>query len=319
MSEGPEVKLTANKICKGICGKTIDKVYSKPTISNELSSKLIGSHVTSTETYGKNIVISFSTGIYLRNHMLMWGKWRIYDRQKFEGGKSKAPRRSKLRVAIPTEASGNEDVFDDVRQDSRVRLMIFTKDKVAVQFNGPILKFFFENPANLEPIAKLGPDPLRPNFDINDLKDRLYQRIKNNSSTLIVDLLLDQTFVAGIGNKYKSEILFLSKINPFVAIKDLPSKVMETLLQQIPSVLNIGYANAGMTRVIYKTIGEMAGGNSKKWSDKHWVFRRGGMPCWNCMTRIVTDYKSSARVTFWCPKCQRQPLPYTTNNSLLMS
>ena len=144
--------------------------------------------------------------------MLMWGKWRIYDRQKFEEGKTKAPRRSKLRVAILTKASGriDEDVFDDVRQDSRARLMIFTKDKVAVHFNGPILKFFFENPANLEPIAKLGPDPLRPNFDINDLKDRLYQRIKNNSSTLIVDLLLDQTFVAGIGNKYKSEILFLS-------------------------------------------------------------------------------------------------------------
>src|ERR1051326_8980017 len=157
--------------------------------------------------------------------------------------------------------------------------MIFTKDKVAVQFNGPILKFFFENPANLEPIAKLGPDPLRPNFGIDDLKDRLYRRIKNNSSTLIVDLLLDQTFVAGIGNKYKSEILFLSKINPFVAIKDIPSKVMKTLLQQIPSVLNIGYANAGMTREIYRNIGEMAGGNSKKWSDRHWAFRRGEMQC----------------------------------------
>ena len=46
MSEGPEVRLTADKICKGICGKTIDKVYCKPTISNELSSKIIGSHVT---------------------------------------------------------------------------------------------------------------------------------------------------------------------------------------------------------------------------------------------------------------------------------
>jgi formamidopyrimidine-DNA glycosylase len=80
---------------------------------------------------------------------------------------------------MPTNASGrsNGDVIDDVRQDSRVRLMIFTKDKVAVQFNGPILKFSFENLANREPIAKLGPDPLRPDFDINDLKDRLYQRL----------------------------------------------------------------------------------------------------------------------------------------------
>jgi formamidopyrimidine-DNA glycosylase len=80
MSEGPEVRLTADKICKGICGKTIDKVYCKPTISNELSSKLIGSHVTCTETYGKNIVIAFSTGIYLRNHMLMSNGESMIDR-----------------------------------------------------------------------------------------------------------------------------------------------------------------------------------------------------------------------------------------------
>lgn len=182
--------------------------------------------------------------------------------------------------------------------------MLFTKDKVAVQFNGPILKFSFENPVNLEPIAKLGPDPLRHDFDINDLKNRLHQRMNDNCTGLIADLLLDQTFVAGIGNKYKSEILFVSKINPFVTVKDIPSKVMKTLLRQIPSVLSIGYMNAGMTRVVHETIGDMANSNNKKWSDGHWVFRRGGRPCWKCMTQIVTDYKSSARVTFWCPKCQ---------------
>jgi endonuclease VIII len=107
--------------------------------------------------------------------------------------------------------------------------MIFTKDKVAVQFNGPMLKFSSKNPANLEPTTKLGPDPLRPDFDINELDTRIYQRIKNNSTSLIVDLLLDQTFVAGIGNKYKSEILFLSKINPSVSIKDIPPKSMKML------------------------------------------------------------------------------------------
>ena len=193
----------------------------------------------------------------------------------------------------------------DVRNDSRARLMLFTKDKVAVQFNGPILKFSFENPVNLEPIAKLGPDPLRHDFDINDLKNWLQQRMNDKCTGLIADLLLDQTFVAGIGNKYKSEILFLSKINPFVTVKDIPSKVMKTLLRQIPSILRIGYMNAGMTRDLYKEpIGEMANTNNKKWSDRHWVFRRGGRPCWKCMTQIATDYKSSTRVTFWCPKCQ---------------
>ncbi len=325
MSEGPEVKITAEKLCKAICGKTIDKVYCKQNIGSELTNKIRGSNVRNVETYGKNIVIAFSTGIYLRNHMLMWGKWKIYDRQEFEEGKSRAPMRSKLKWAIrktSTDSTADEPVtkkieyinnsdkenVTDLHDDSRVRLMIFTKDKVAVQFNGPILKFSFKNPANLEPITKLGPDPLRSDFDINDLDTRIYQRIQNNSTTLIVDLLLDQTFVAGIGNKYKSEILFLSKINPFMTIRDILPKSMKTLLHQIPYVLNIGYRNSGTTRLVHKTVGKIDnnnGNNTRRWSDKHWVFRRGGRPCWKCRTKIITDYKSSARVTFLCPKCQQ--------------
>jgi endonuclease-8 len=254
----------------------------------------------------------------------MWGKWRIYDRQQFEQVKSEAPPQSKLKrmILLSSKHTTHDPVIKkngyandvsngstiDVRNDSRVRLMLFTKYKVAVQFNGPILKFSIENPVNLEPIAKLGPDPLRHDFDINDLKNGLHQRMNDNSTTLIVDLLLDQTFVAGIGNKYKSEILFLSKINPFVTIKDIPPKSMKTLLHQIPSVLNIGYRNSGTTKLVHKTVGKIDnnnGNNTRRWSDKHWVFRRGGRPCWKCRTKIITDYKSSARITFLCPKCQQ--------------
>ena len=202
--------------------------------------------------------------------------------------------------------SGKENGID-VRNDSRVRLMIFTKDKVAVQFNGPILKFSFVNPANLEPIMKLGPDPLRSDFNIDDLDNQIYQRIKHNGTTLIADLLLDQTCVAGIGNKYKSEILFLSKINPFVTIKDISSNSVRTLLQQIPSVLYSGYMNSGATRLVHNFFGKVDNdnNNTRRWSDKHWVFRSGGRPCWKCGSQIVTDYKLSARVTFWCSKCQQ--------------
>lgn len=225
MSEGPEVKIIAEKLCKTICGKTIDKVYCKQNIDSELINKIRGVNICSVETYGKNIVIAFSSGIYLRNHMLMWGKWKIYNRQEFEEGKSKFPTRSKLKRSVQktsTDSTADEPVtkkieyvnisgkenITSLHDDSRVRLVISTKDKVAVQFNGPILTFSFKNPANLVPITKLSPDPLRPDFDINDLDTRIHQRIQNSSSTLIVDLLLDQTFVAGIGNKYKSEILF---------------------------------------------------------------------------------------------------------------
>ncbi len=112
----------------------------------------------------------------------------------------------------------------------------------------------------------------------------------------MADLLLDQTFVAGIGNKYKSEIL--PKLYPFDTSKDLIPKEKKTLLQQIPTVLKTGYMNAGRTRPLNKDICE----TDIKWKYRYWVFRRGVQPCGICET---TDYKSSARVTFWGPTCQR--------------
>ena len=170
------------------------------------------------------------------------------------------------------------------------------------------LKFSFENPANLKPIVNLGPDPLRSDFNVNDLDTRLNQRKKDNGNILVSDLLLDQKVVAGIGNKYKSEILFLSKLNPFLYIKDISPKSSKMLLKQIPSVLNTGYRNSGATRIVRNSLikRENNRNNIERWSDKHWVFRRGGRPCWECGTEIVIDHKLSMRVTFWCPNCQKR-------------
>jgi endonuclease-8 len=67
------------------------------------------------------------------------------------------------------------------------------------------------DPLKHKSIAQLGPDALKSTFDIESVRNRLHKRGKMK----LVDLLLDQTFVAGIGNKYKSEILFLRKLWPF--------------------------------------------------------------------------------------------------------
>jgi len=65
MSEGPEVKITAEKLCKAICGKTIDKVYCKTTIGNEFANKIRGSDVRCVETYGKTWSCALRTCCFL--------------------------------------------------------------------------------------------------------------------------------------------------------------------------------------------------------------------------------------------------------------
>jgi endonuclease-8 len=305
MSEGPEVKRTADKITQAILGKSIIDLKGK-TIKSDLKEKIIGSKVLSVDTYGKNIIIVFSGNVYLRNHMMMWGKWRIYKRTEYDSGHAKPPPRINWKRKLRTSNSNSiEDNFSNsgigtvrnVQDDPRTRLILVTDTNVAVQFNGPILQFSEDNPLLHDSITRLGPDPLKSNFNTENAKERLNER----GRTKLADLLLDQTFVAGIGNKYKSEILFLEKLWPFRLANSLSLSEQQELLREILQVLRSGYLNAGCTRP------QQQGEQSDKWDFRHWVFRRAGKPCWVCGTRIIMDRQSSSRVTFWCPQCQRQP------------
>ena len=81
MSEGPEVKITADKICNALSDKRAIQGILHNKIDKDTKSKIIGSSMEHVKTFGKNIVVKFSSGVYLRNHMMMWGRWRIYDRE----------------------------------------------------------------------------------------------------------------------------------------------------------------------------------------------------------------------------------------------
>jgi endonuclease VIII len=308
MSEGPEVKRTADKIAESIVGKSIVDFRGK-AIENHLKEKIIGSKVLSVDTYGKNIIIHFSGNVYLRNHMMMWGKWRIYKRSEYDSGKAKPPPRiiwkrklqkSKLGSVDGTLAKKEFKNFDlkttrSIQDDSRTRLILVTDTHVAVQFNGPILQFTEDNPLLHDSIKRLGPDALKSKFDVGKAKEGFKER----GNMKLADLLLDQTFVAGVGNKYKSEILFLQKLWPFKSANNLSLSKQQRLLGSIQDVLKAGYLNAGRTRP------QQVGETSNKGDFKHWVFRRAGKPCWVCGTKIVMDRQSSSRVTFWCSRCQK--------------
>ena len=132
----------------------------------------------------------------------------------------------------------------DVRNDFRLRLTITTKEKVLVEFNGPILQFSIDNPAEKEPIKSLGPDCLDEIFDLDEAKKRL----QTKPQLLISEALLDQKIISGIGNKYKSEILFICKIWPFKQISKLDPTEEKILFEGIPKILKFGYKNFGRTR-----------------------------------------------------------------------
>ncbi len=299
MSEGPEVKITADKIYNALSDKRAIQGILHNKIDSETKSKIIGSSMEYVKTFGKNIVVKFSSGVYLRNHMMMWGKWRIYDRKEYDSGSAKPPPRyayMENRDKNADELQIKQNHVMDVRHDTRVRLTLITADRVLIQFNGPILQFSLDDPAYREPIKSLGPDGLSSTYD----KDKVLSNLKSKSkdtNMLIANALLDQQIISGIGNKYKSEILFLNKIYPFKRVDSLPEYELNELLLGVPKVLSHGYKNKGKTRTIpdkEKTLMDAT----------HWVFRRSGKQCLACGAKIVSEKKLTSRTTFWCPNCQ---------------
>lgn len=280
------MRRTADRLAVVLEGEKITAVELRRKLALEpaLARRVLGSRVLAVRTHGKHIVVAFSKGVFLHNHLMMWGKWRVYTRKAWDAGRARPPRRY-------GEAT---NPVSDVRLDRRVRLVLATDEHVAVEFNGPLLHFSRTDPALEGSIARLGPDALSEPFDVKEARRRLLGR----ATTKLADLLLDQTFVAGVGNKYKSELLFLEQLDPFARAGDLATEARERLLRAIPRLLRMGYEEAGRTRPLAE------GEKKTDWSKKHWVFRRGGGACWVCGERIATDRRSSARVTFFCPGCQ---------------
>jgi formamidopyrimidine-DNA glycosylase len=87
----------------------------------------------------------------------------------------------------------------------------------------------------------LGPQPLKPNFSSDEARIRYDAGLKMN----LADLLLHQTFVAGVGNKYKSELLFPCKLYPFISGGQVSPEKRDFLIRKIPEVLKFGYKNTG--------------------------------------------------------------------------
>ena len=167
------------------------------------------------------------------------------------------------------ENNSTSTASNDVRRYRRVRLAIFTRDSVADQFNGPVLNFSKSDPfLTVQSLTRLGPDPLKSNFSYNEARIRFDARLKMKFANLV----LDQTFVAGMGNKYKSELLFICELNPFIEAREVSAEKREFLIKKIPDVLKFGYENARRTRPHLEKEGQ------NNWNFKHWVFRRAGKP-----------------------------------------
>jgi endonuclease VIII len=185
------------------------------------------------------------------------------------------------------------------RPPSRARLVLEVPGSVAVCFDAPVVELFEQRTEPLHPsLGRLGPDLLDPAFDATEALRRL--RDPSGAATSIAEALLDQRVVAGIGNVYRSEVLWMERIDPFTPAGSLPDADIDRLLGTARRLL---LANAAPGSGPARTT---TGAGSRPAGERLWVYRRTGRPCRRCGTAIrsVRHGDELPRTLYWCPSCQ---------------
>ncbi len=143
-------------------------------------------------------------------------------------------------------------------------------------------------------LKRLGPEPFSAAFTPQYLKEKL-----KGSSRAIKTALLDQTLVAGVGNIYADESLFMSRIAPEERAGALKPKQLERLHTALVEVLTTSIGAGGTT---FSDFRDLSGTNGN-YGNAAWVYRRTGEPCRVCGTPI-RRHKLGGRSSHWCPSCQ---------------
>jgi endonuclease-8 len=233
---------------------------------------IAGRTVEEVSARGKHQLMRFSGDLVLRTHMRMSGSWHLYR----PGVRWQRPR-------------------------SAMRVLVVTEEYLAIAFDVPVAEFLRGSDlARQKDLRRLGPDLLAPEFDTAEAARRLAARPHLD----VADALLNQRVLAGIGNVFKCEILFLAGVSPFRKVGALSADELAALLRLARKLL-LGNAGPGKGDGIVTYTGGRRTTRSSDPGKRLWVYSRGGEPCRRCGTRIAFARQGEgARVTYWCPGCQ---------------
>ncbi len=145
-------------------------------------------------------------------------------------------------------------------------------------------------------LARLGPDPLRPDADVEAFLDRV-----GRSRAPIGTLLMDQSVIAGVGNIYRAEVLLRQATSPFTPGREVDGATVRAIWDDLGVLLRAG-VRAGRIVTTDPDDRERPDGRARR-VDAHYVYGRAGLPCRRCRTDVRSGVLA-ARTAFWCPTCQ---------------
>jgi endonuclease VIII len=272
--EGDSIFRAARTLDRALAGKVVTRFESVlPALTRvDEDAPVAGRTVDAVNAAGKHLLMRFSGDLVLRTHMRMNGSWHIYR-----------PGERWQRTA------------------GDMRIVIATADFVAVAFTVPVAEFLTARALARQPeLRQLGPDLLGAAFDPVEAAGRMRAR----ANEAVADVLLNQHVVAGAGNVYKSEVLFLCRVNPFTPVQALTDAKVAEVVQTARSLLAANVGNAA-TGAIVTYVGMRRTTRRANPEERLWVYGRAGLPCRECGTLITRRAQGpDARLTYWCPRCQ---------------
>ncbi len=262
--EGDSVWKAAHRMAAGLVGRTV--TASDFRVPQHATADLAGRRITAFESYGKHLLTRFTGGLTLHTHFEMDGSWQLVGPGK----------------ALPR-------TFDD-----EIRLVLSTDGPTAYALRMPVLELV-ETAREHAIIGHLGPDLLGPSWD----EDEAVRRLGADPDRPLVEALLDQRNLAGIGNLWAVETCFLRGSSPWTPVRDVDLQAAVRLARRM------------MTHSLDHP-GQVTTGDTRR-GRTHWVYGRAERPCRRWGTPVgFRDSVTGAnwqRETWWCPSCQPGPVP----------
>jgi endonuclease-8 len=296
MPEGDTIHRAARTLHTALGGQRIERFESvlAHLIRVDADAPIAGRLIERVEARGKHLLMWLEGALVLRTHMRMHGAWHIWP--------ASATRRQQLQLArdsisLPRFA-GRSARGRWQRRSHDIRIIIETASYIAVAIAVPVAEFVDATVIEREgPVAELGPDVLSATFDAAEAVARLQDR----GDFEIADARLDQRALAGIGNVFKSEILFAARVSPFTPVHLLGAGTLDRIVAIAQRQLR---ANVGEADTVAAAGGRRTT-NRLDPSARLFVYGRRGLPCRRCGTPIQRAKQGpDARSTYWCERCQ---------------
>jgi endonuclease-8 len=251
--EGDTIHRAAERINLALGGKAMERAEAPNPRSplHRRAGELQGSTLELAEARGKHLLVHFSGDLVFHTHLGMNGRVRVAVDGRLPGG--------------------------------RPWLVLASGRSVAAQSGGKLLRLVTESRARNDPaLLRLGPDPLRPGFDVDAAARRLRERGRGRA---VGEVLLDQGVIAGIGNAIRNEACFVAGISPWRPVDELGEEEARLLVAESERVMRTSIARGRRPRSIYRA-----------------ASRR----CPGCGGAISSRGQGDDnRTAYWCPTCQR--------------